>query len=222
MNRANPVVFLLSAILVACAPLHPQESSALLQGIARDASGKPMAGAQVQIVCITPTRTDSVRLHFQAVADSHGTFQFRDLPAGDYALAVSWHDRFLKHDQLLHLHAGHRLAVLVSVSADQLHIEFHLSEQDTGPAEPQEATSGEKLSSKQVSDLPLNKRDFTKLLALAGGTTTDTNGANNFTLQFAINGQRGTTAVFAMDGVYTTDPELGGATFSNFNVDAIA
>ena len=54
-----------------------------------------------------------------------------------------------------------------------------------------------------------------------GGTTTDTNGANNFTLQFAINGQRGTTAVFAMDGIYTTDPEQGGATFSNFNVDAI-
>jgi hypothetical protein len=77
------------------------------------------------------------------------------------------------------------------------------------------------LSSKQVASLPLNKRDFTKLLALAGGTTTDTNGANNFTLQFAINGQRGVTAVFAMDGFYTTDPELGGATFSNYNVDAI-
>ncbi len=77
------------------------------------------------------------------------------------------------------------------------------------------------LSSQQVASLPLNKRDFTKFLSLAGGTTTDTNGANNFTLQVAINGQRGTTAVFAMDGIYTTDPEQGGATFSNFNVDAI-
>jgi len=77
------------------------------------------------------------------------------------------------------------------------------------------------LSRQQVTNLPLNKRDFTKFLSLAGGTTTDTNGANNFTLQFAINGQRGTTAVFAMDGIYTTDPEQGGATFSNFNVDAI-
>ena len=88
----------------------------------------------------------------------------------------------------------------------------------------QPENSGEnttQLSSQQVASLPLNKRDFTKLLALAGGTTTDTNGANNFTLQFAINGQRGTAAVFAMDGIYTTDPELGGATFSNFNVDAI-
>ena len=36
-----------------------------------------------------------------------------------------------------------------------------------------------------------------------------------------MNGQRGTATVFALDGFDTTDPELGGATFSNFNVDAI-
>src|SRR5579863_996899 len=89
----------------------------------------------------------------------------------------------------------------------------------SAPGKPTEGNT--QLSSMQVASLPLNKRDFTKLLSLAGGTTTDTNGANNFTLQFAINGQRGVTAVFSMDGFYTTDPELGGATFSNFNVDAI-
>jgi hypothetical protein len=95
--------------------------------------------------------------------------------------------------------------------------------QDQQTAAPQGNVSEGKteLSSQQVTNLPLNKRDFTKFLTLVGGTTTDTNGANNFTLQFAINGQRGTTAVFAMDGIYTSDPEQGGATFSNFNVDAI-
>ncbi len=50
---------------------------------------------------------------------------------------------------------------------------------------------------------------------------TDANGAANFTQQFAVNGQRGAATVFAMDGFDTTDPEMGGATFSNFNVDAI-
>ncbi|MGH6630129.1 MAG: TonB-dependent receptor plug domain-containing protein, partial [Burkholderiales bacterium] len=69
--------------------------------------------------------------------------------------------------------------------------------------------------------MPLNKRDFSQLLLLAAGTMTDANGAANFTQQFAVNGQRGTTTVFAMDGLDTTDPEMGGSTFSNFNVDAI-
>ncbi|HEX4424193.1 MAG TPA: hypothetical protein VH079_02260, partial [Terriglobales bacterium] len=68
---------------------------------------------------------------------------------------------------------------------------------------------------------PLNARDFSKLLLLAAGTMTDANGAANFTQQFAVNGQRGIATVFALDGFDTTDPELGGATFSNFNVDAI-
>ena len=72
-----------------------------------------------------------------------------------------------------------------------------------------------------MSELPLNKRDFGTLLLLAAGTMTDTNGSTNFTAQFAINGQRGVEAVFAMDGADISDPEMGGATFSNFNVDAV-
>jgi hypothetical protein len=83
------------------------------------------------------------------------------------------------------------------------------------------ASGGEQLSSREVSGLPLNKRDFSQLLLLAAGTMTDANGAANYTQQFAINGQRGTATVFAMDGIETTDPEMGGATFSNFNVDAV-
>ncbi len=89
-------------------------------------------------------------------------------------------------------------------------------------AEQRGGTGGERLSSKEVSELPLNKRDFSQLLLLAAGTMTDTNGAANFTQQFAVNGQRGTAAVFAMDGVDISDPEMGGGTFTNFNVDAVA
>src|SRR5579862_2566151 len=50
---------------------------------------------------------------------------------------------------------------------------------------------------------------------------TDANGATNFTQQFAINGQRGVEATFAMDSGDISDPEMGGSTFSNFNVDAV-
>src|SRR5216684_1115452 len=92
---------------------------------------------------------------------------------------------------------------------------------NSGQTNAGQASGGETLSSTEVSSLPLNTRDFSKLLLLAAGTMTDTNGAANFTQQFAVNGQRGSAAVFAIDGADTTDPELGGTTFSNFNVDAI-
>ena len=88
-------------------------------------------------------------------------------------------------------------------------------------ASASQGSGGGHFSRSEVSSLPLNSRDFSKLLLLAAGTMTDTNGAANFTQQFAVNGQRGVTSVFAMDGADTTDPEMGGATFSTFNVDAI-
>jgi hypothetical protein len=91
----------------------------------------------------------------------------------------------------------------------------------TAPQTASAATGGEKLSSDSVSSLPLNGRDFSTLLLLAAGTMTDANGATNFTQQFAIDGQRGVEAVFAMDGADVSDPEMGGSTFTNFNVDAI-
>jgi hypothetical protein len=102
--------------------------------------------------------------------------------------------------------------------AAQAQIVRVLSGDRTGASQ---ASGGENLSSDEVSSLPLNERDFSKLLLLAAGTMTDTNGAANFTQQFAVNGQRGVAAVFAIDRADTTDPELGGATFTNFNVDAI-
>jgi hypothetical protein len=45
------------------------------------------------------------------------------------------------------------------------------------PASSAQATGGEHLSSGEVSSLPLNERDFSKLLLLAAGTMTDTTGA---------------------------------------------
>ncbi|MGD0128638.1 MAG: hypothetical protein ABSF46_25035 [Terriglobia bacterium] len=108
-----------------------------------------------------------------------------------------------------------------STQSDQAPASQNQNPQQEQTASESKSSGGERLSKQEVSTLPLNKRDFSALLLLAAGTMTDTNGAANFTQQFAVNGQRGVTTVFAMDGIDTTDPEMGGSTFSNFNVDAI-
>jgi hypothetical protein len=115
------------------------------------------------------------------------------------------------------IYAGQSLEAWLEFGAATPQIILHFAPQ-AGEAR---ASGGQRLSSQQVSELPLNKRDFSQLLLLAAGTKTDTNGAANFTEQFSVNGQRGSTAVFALDGVNSTDSALGGATFTNFNVDAI-
>lgn len=185
-----------------------EPSGASLDGTLRDSSRKSLAGATV---ILQPAGGSEA---WNSITDARGQFGFSGVPSGDYVISVRTADITATARATLRVRGG-RQAVQLELARDQLRLVVRSADVSAG------RTSGEELSSKQVSDLPLNKRDFTQLLQLAAGTTTDTNGAANFTQQFAINGQRGTTAIFAIDGAYATDPELGGATFSNFNVDAI-
>ncbi|WP_433966751.1 hypothetical protein [Tunturiibacter gelidiferens] len=150
---------------------------------------------------------------FKSNTLADGSFQFPNLSPNDYKLDVTV-DGVVHHSvESLSLKADSPRAVLTLAADGTVAVAFR--------SEQAAKTGGEKLSSQTVSAIPLNKRDFSQLLLLAAGTMTDANGQTNFTQQFAINGQRGVEAVFAMDGADTSDPEMGGATFSNFNVDAV-
>ena len=194
------------------APLGRSAPGSAWKGVLRDAAGKPVGGATVVLRATTGEARE-----FVAKTSANGQFDFADVPPGNYALTVK--------DSSKQWAASGQVIVKPAVA---LTANLELSAQDqavrmltAGTDNPSQASGGEHLSSEEVSSLPLNERDFSKLLLLAAGTMTDTNGAANFTQQFAVNGQRGVAAVFALDGADTTDPELGGATFANFNVDAI-
>jgi hypothetical protein len=188
-------------------------SATTWNGVLRDAAGKPVADAKIMLHGSPGDRT------YEARTTASGTFVFAGIAAGTYTVAAEAAGKTWTASKPI---------VIAEGSAPSL--ELTLSEQDQTLAvvvagQPQgterKGSGGEHLSSEEVSKLPLNERDFSKLLLLAAGTMTDTNGAANFTQQFAVNGQRGVASVFAMDGGTTTDPELGGPTFANFNVDAI-
>ncbi len=188
-------------------------------GVLTDHGGKPVAGATVKL--------HSMGHDFTSTTAADGKFSFPAIDSGSYELSVSAASREWKAVAPFVIKDENGLTVpLRLTSSGQVEQGPGASEKnlDTSPPGGQvtrPAGGGEHLSSSEVSSLPLNARDFSKLLLLAAGTMTDTNGAANFTQQFAVNGQRGVTTVFATDGFDTTDPEMGGATFSNFNVDAI-
>ena len=174
------------------------------KGVLRNPAGAPISGAKVSLA---GNGNGS-----EATTGTDGAFALQPLPAGQYSLTVQTRDRKTKYAVPIDLTTAGPAVVLTLSDRGELTI---IAQQG------QAATGGEELSSQAVSELPLNKRDFGTLLLLAAGTMTDANGATNFTAQFAINGQRGVEAVFAMDGADISDPEMGGATFSNFNVDAV-
>jgi len=177
-------------------------------------SGKPVSGA---VIRLHPISNGS---RYSATTGTDGRFVFADIPAGQYDVSVVLSDREWKTAAPLVIQDGNALITGLQLSDFGRVLMSDPSSSQNGQVAAQ-ASGGEHLSSSEVSSLPLNARDFSKLLLLAAGTMTDANGAANFTQQFAVNGQRGSATVFAMDGFDTTDPEMGGATFSNFNIDAI-
>ncbi len=186
-------------------PAASQPWNGTLAGTLTNPAGDALAGASVELVSGSGKQS--------VITKQDGSFRFATLPAGQYSVAVNWRGKQSTLERRLAVPSS-TLPVHLIVSAEGV-----LSA--ASPSAEAARSGGEQLSSQAVSSIPLNKRDFSQLLLLAAGTMTDTNGATNFTQQFAVNGQRGVEAVFAMDGADTSDPEMGGATFSNFNVDAV-
>ncbi|HEY6291809.1 MAG TPA: carboxypeptidase-like regulatory domain-containing protein, partial [Terriglobia bacterium] len=201
--------FRLVALCLTMAP--PVCAATSWGGTLRDATGNPVGGA---ILRLHSTSGDH---DYSATTSASGEFTIPDIAAGSYEVSASSGGKSWKTANPVVIAAGTALPDGLQLSVQPQELRLVTS----GQASSRRASGGEHLSSGEVSSLPLNERDFSKLLLLAAGTMTDANGAANFTQQFAVNGQRGVTTVFALDGADTTDPEMGGATFSNFNVDAI-
>src|SRR5271169_217730 len=198
-------------VVLLVAPIAVAASAASWNGVLSDGSGKPVAEAVVRL------HSPSGGRDYTVTTEAKGKFAFADIAAGTYEVSVKIADKEWKATTPWVVTDGAALTMALQLSPSGQQVRMVASGAETSA----QASGGEHLSSKKVSSLPLNARDFSKLLLLAAGTMTDANGAANFTQQFAVNGQRGSATVFALDGFDTTDSELGGATFSNFNVDAI-
>ena len=204
------MVGLLAALLSANLTF-AQYGPASWKGVVRDHAGLPVAGAVVEL-----QSTDG-EAKLKNTTDGGGAFSFAAIAPGTYRIVVHGKGRQMTSQEAIQVKKGERLEFWLELQLANQHIVLR----NPAVGEPK-SSGGELISSQKVADLPLNKRDYSKLLTLESGTTTDTDsGAANFTQQFTANGQRGTAAVFALDGIDATDPEQGGATFSNFNVDAI-
>lgn len=195
---------LLPLLAIAASAAFAQAPAVTWSGVLHDGNGAVLKGARIQIT----SGPDS----FDTTTSEDGEFHFDAVTPKSYQLTVTA--------------AGHsyQAASAVLITAAAAGVDLTLLSAGTvllKAREAKSATGGEQLDSKAVSEIPLNKRDFSQLLLLSAGTAADPSGASNFTQQFAINGQRGVAATFALDGADISDPEQGGGTFTNFNVDAV-
>lgn len=166
-----------------------------------DQSGLGLPGVAITIKNVSTgvTRTAS--------SDDSGAYVFRELPIGLYEL-VAERDGFQTAtvpNILVEIAGERRVDVPLAVGK----VEQAIVVTDTVPlVDSRGNTLGGNFQSSQVENLPINGRDFTKLLPITSGTNADpsdaTDSPGSFGL-FTANGNRGRANNYLLDGTDIND-----------------
>ncbi|MBM3734956.1 MAG: TonB-dependent receptor [Acidobacteria bacterium] len=189
------------ALLFACASLFAQ-STALITGTVEDSSGAVIPAARV-----TATQ-QSTSLRFEAVSDGAGRFTFPRLPVGNYIVECQQQGfrRFVSESIRLDADQTRQAQIVLQVG------ETTESVQVTGAiglVETVGAVIRETVDEKRITELPLNGRNPLQLQLLVPGVVPSVGGANlaqNSTI--TINGARGTSNNYLLDGGDNNDPQI--------------
>jgi hypothetical protein len=199
-----------------------QSTTQQISGIVRDASGAVVTTAKVSVLHLN---TGQVR---NATVNESGLYVVSSIPIGEYEITVEA-PGFKKSTQknvIVAVNAKPSVDVLlevgsvtdsITVSADAAQVEISTGE------------VGRLITGQQATNMQLNGRNFTQLLALIPGVSTTNRSAmdlfggygSNMSAQSA-NGSRTDTFSWNIDGVDNKDNGGGGNNFVNINPDAIA
>lgn len=188
-----------------------QGSTAQISGTVRDATGLAVPGADVKV---TQTATGASRA---VVTGTEGGYVFANLPIGPYMLEVSkgGFTRYVQSGIVLQVDANPVIDVPLKVGSvtDQVVVQA-----DAELLETRSTGVGQVVDSQRVVELPLNGRNPTELIFLAGMANVAVNGTGNVssvrnypTVAISVAGGIANGVGFQLDGTNHNDP------FNNLN-----
>jgi hypothetical protein len=158
LSRALFVLMLTSFALFA-------QSVSQIAGTVRDASGLAVPGAEV-----TATQTDTGLVR-NTTTGSDGTYALPSLPIGPYRVEVKKEgfSEYVQNGVVLQVDSAPTIDALLKVGSitEQVQVEAAAAMVET-----HSTGVGQVVNQQQVVDLPLNGREVTQLITLAGGSVT--------------------------------------------------
>jgi hypothetical protein len=201
--KRKPCLALLA--LLATGPLYAQVTTATIYGRVLDPSDAAVPQAKVTL------QNEETNARSNAVADSSGQFTVPFLPIGHYTINIEATGFKAQKQTGIELSAGQRAGLefkldigsvsdIVEISASAPQVNTVSAEQREGKIEA------------QVRELPLSRRDWTNIIGLGTGITTQGNGVS-------MNGLPGSGFRLTVDGTDAeADPEAPSLGMSgNFN-----
>jgi hypothetical protein len=208
-SSANLLVVAAAMILSFTFSSFAQEITGTLVGTVRDTSGAIVPGATVTI---TDAQKNTVIRTL--TTDDEGNFSAPNLNVGVYSVTIEAAN-FKKTVQTdIKLDVGQRRSVDFALEAGRIE-EVVTVEAEQVSVDLSSPTSGTVINGDQVRELSINNRNFTQLVALAPGVssdlsdqvyvgTTNPEGQAN-TVQLSVNGARSSQNTFTVDGADITD-----------------
>jgi hypothetical protein len=199
------VIVTIALAVLACAPsaISAQSFRGSIRGQILDASGASIVGADVTAKNVAMGQTRAVQ------SDAQGGYLIPELEAGEYVVTASAKDLApLEQKAVVVVGVETSLSfTLAKVTASSQKVIVNV---ETVPViETTQDVLGGTVEQTLVADLPLNGRDFGKLVALVPGVIVEGSGVAGTEKgfgQFNINGQRDRSNNYTLDGTDNNDP----------------
>ena len=204
--RLHTIIFVylaLAAVLAFPSPTLAQSFRGSLRGTVTDVSGGVISGARITARNLGTGETREV------TSEPDGSYSFVELPAGEYeviALAPGFQAAKAEH---VVLRVGENTTADLQLAKPTENVERVVVTQDIPLIETTSTTLSQVVDRQLVQELPLNGRDFGKLVALTPGVTVEGSGVAGTEKgfgQFNINGNRDRSNNYTLDGTDNNDP----------------
>src|SRR5262245_51063378 len=149
-------------VFVSIVPVGAQSiATSQIAGTVKDSSGARLPGADVKL---TQTDTGYTR---SVLTDEEGAYTFPNLPIGPYRLEVGMQgfNTYVQTGIVLLVNSNPAIHVTLEIGAISQTVEVQA---DAAMVETQSTGIGQVIDSQRVTELPLNGRDVSQLIALSG------------------------------------------------------
>jgi hypothetical protein len=200
---------LLTAFLIAT-PALAQISGGAFRGEVRDESKGVMAQVRVSI------RSRETGLEVVTESNTEGLYITPNLTPGSYLLSAGkpGFKSEIFGPVALEVNQTVRVDFVLAIGSVADSVEVHATAMQL--LTPESAEISQVISRKQVSEIPLNGRQWQQLIALSAGVTTGAPGETGSPNPVNVNGQRAKANLFMLDGISTTSSAQGRG--NNFNI----
>jgi carboxypeptidase family protein len=198
------LVFLGAAIFASSGvSLHAQSFRGAIRGEVTDAHGLQVPGAKVVARNLGTSETREV------TSGEQGEFRFLELPAGEYEVSAMSTGFEESHAPKIRVEVGAETVVNLALSKVKGQEERVEVVESVPLVETSSTTLSQVVDRQLVQELPLNGRDFGKLVALTPGVTVEGSGVAGTEKgfgQFNIDGNRDRSNNYNLDGTDNNDP----------------